>query len=86
MHLFVEGGSGLIQDVETVLEGADLFHESNRFLAGLLARAHLVAQLIAKRLELLGLGDGVAPAAVESPKITQQRSRIGTAQAQFFFD
>ena len=54
-------------------------------LPGLLQRAHLLAQLVAARLQLFGLRDGLAPALVESAKIAQQRSRVGPARAQLLF-
>ena len=52
----VESGGGRVQLVELVFEGAGLVHHGAlRVLAGLLQRAHLLAQLVAAGLELLGL-------------------------------
>ena len=46
---------------------------------------HLLAQVIAARLELLGRSDGFPTALVQGSKIAQERSGIGTAGAQFCF-
>ena len=84
-HLLVESGRGLVQFVELVFQRAGLVHHRGRVLPGLLQRAHLLAQLVAPRLQRLGLGDGLAPPLIERAKIAQQRSRVGAARAQFFF-
>ncbi len=81
------GGGRFVELVELVLEGAGLVHHGRGFvvLAGFLERAHLLGELVAAGLELLGLSDGLAAALVESAKIAQQRGRVGAARAQFFF-
>ena len=57
----------------------------SRVLAGFLERAHLLAQLVAARLQLFGLRDGLAAALVEGAKIAQQSGGVGAARTQFFF-
>ena len=86
-QLLVEARGGLVELVELVFERARLFHHGRGFivLAGFFESAHLLAELVAAGLQLLGLGDGLAPALVESAKIAQQRGRIGAARTQFFF-
>lgn len=45
-----------------------------------------MAQLVAPRLGLFGLGNGLAPPLIERKKITQQGIGIGAAGAQFCLD
>ncbi len=85
-HLFDQGGGALVQLVQLVFQRAGLVHDGRRVAALFLERAHLLAQFIAARLELLGQGDGLAAALIEGAKSTQQRGGVGPASAQFFFN
>ena len=87
-QLLVELGGGFVQLVELLFQGARLVHDGRGFVvfAGLLERAHLLAELVAAGLALFGERDGLAAALVEGAKIAQQRSGIGAARAQLFFN
>ena len=55
-------------------------------LSGLFQRAHLLAQLVAPRLQLFRGRNRLAPALVQRLKIPQQRRRVRPPRAQFFFN
>ena len=82
-HLVVQRGGGLVQLVQFVLEGPCLVHHGGGFvvLARLLQRAHLLRELVAPRLQLFGLGNGIAAALVQQIEVAQKRGRIGPARA-----
>ncbi len=84
-HLLVECGGGLVELVEFLFQGTRFVHDGRCVLTGFLECSHLLAQVIAARLELLGRSDGFATALVQGSKIAQERSGIGTAGAQFCF-
>ena len=87
-QLLVELGGGLVELVEFVFEGAGFFHDGGGFvvLAGFFESAHLLAELVAAGLALLGESDGLAAALIEDAKIAQKSGGVGAARAQFFFN
>ncbi len=58
---------------------------ASSFLPAFLSAPHLLAELVAAGLALLGERDGLAAALVESAKIAQQSGGVGAARAQLFF-
>ena len=62
-HLLIERGSGFVEFVEVVFQGARLIHHRGGVFAVPLEGGDLLAEFIAAGLELLGGGDGFAAAA-----------------------
>ncbi len=84
-HFVIEFACRLVQLVQPVLQRTRLVHHRRSILPGLLQRAHLLAQLIAPRLQLLRLRDRLAPTLVQGAKVAQQGPGIGPPRAQFLF-
>ena len=86
-QLLVELRGNPVQLLKLFLQLARLIHHGRSFvvLAGFLKRAHLLAQLIAPRLQPFRRGDGLPPALIENTKIPQQRGRVGAPRAEFLF-
>ncbi len=84
-HLLIELRRGLVQFFEPILQGPRLIHHGGSVLAGFLQRAYLLAKLIAARLQLLRLRNGLAAAQIEGSKIAQQSGRVSPSRTQFFF-
>ena len=86
-QLLVESGRRPVEFVEFILQRAGLVHDGCSFVifAGFFERAHLLRQLVAARLELLRLSDGLAAALVERAKVAQQRGGVGSPRAELLF-
>ncbi len=84
-HRLIEPRGLGIQLVQRIFELARLVHQSGSIQTLPLGPAHLLAQLVAHRLQRLSLGNGQPPLQIERAKIPQQRRRIGSPRAQLLF-